>query len=302
MPLDFGRAPGVAEVSIDKDKCSVCGLCVRVCRGAPLYMEAGEVRVDHSRLFGCIGCGHCAAICPNGCIAVTGRDLAPDDLMECPSVDTQADYGRLKALMLHRRSVRDFQDREVERSVIDQILEAASTAPMGVPPSEVGVLVMDGRAKVQQMKADLAGAVESAKWMLSPAMLALMRPMLGKEGYNAMKAFVAPVADVYTGGLGDGRDWFFYDAPLAMFFYGSQSADPVDPTIAATYAMLAAESLGLGSCMLGFPAYILKYSKKLKAKYGLEPKMQPGVMLIMGYPALNYQRAIKRRFAEVRFV
>ena len=29
-----------------------------------------------------------------------------------------------------------------------------------------------------------------------------------------------------------------------------------DPLIAATYAMLAAESLGLGSCMIGTPAFL----------------------------------------------
>ena len=42
-----------------------------------------------------------------------------------------------------------------------------------------------------------------------------------------------------------------YDAPLAMYFYGSPYCDPADPIIAATYAMIAAETLGLGSCMLG---------------------------------------------------
>ena len=49
-----------------------------------------------------------------------------------------------------------------------------------------------------------------------------------------------------------GVDWFFYDAPLALYFYASPYADPADPLIPATYAMLAGESLGLGTCMLGF--------------------------------------------------
>jgi hypothetical protein len=64
--------------------------------------------------------------------------------------------------------------------------------------------------------------------------------------------------------------------------------------------MLAAESLGLGSCMLGFTGYAVKYSKKLRRKYKLPAKIQPGICVIFGYPAFNYQKALKRRFAEVR--
>ena len=32
-----------------------------------------------------------------------------------------------------------------------------------------------------------------------------------------------------------------YDAPLAMYFYGTPYTDSADPIIAAAYAMLAAE-------------------------------------------------------------
>ena len=34
-----------------------------------------------------------------------------------------------------------------------------------------------------------------------------------------------------------------YDAPLAMYFYGSPYSDPADPIVAATVAMYAGESL-----------------------------------------------------------
>ena len=44
---------------------------------------------------------------------------------------------------------------------------------------------------------------------------------------------------------------YLYDAPVALCFYGSPCCDPAGPVIAATYAMPAAESLGLGTCMIG---------------------------------------------------
>jgi len=300
MPLDFGRAPGVAEVIIDRDKCTVCGLCARVCNGGPLYVDGGQVCVDQTRLFGCIACGQCVAVCPNECISVSGRDMLPSDALDLPPSVARAGFDQLRSLMLSRRSVREYQDREIEPDIIDKIIDAASTSPMGFPPSEVGVIVFAGREKVVEFKDDLMGAIRSSKWMLSPLGLTLMRPFLGKEGTEAMRSFVGPVVDMYTSGEKKGEDWFFYGAPLALYFHGSPYADPADPIIAATYAMLAAESLGLGSCMLGFPPWLVKSSKRLKAKYGLPARMQPGLVVAFGYPAVKYRRAIKRRFASVR--
>ncbi len=63
--------------------------------------------------------------------------------------------------------------------------------------------------------------------------------------------FIKPLIDVYTGYMKKGENMVTYDAPLALYFYGSPYTDPADPLIAATYAMTAAESLGLGTCMIG---------------------------------------------------
>ncbi|MCX5758642.1 MAG: nitroreductase family protein [Candidatus Hydrogenedentes bacterium] len=123
--------------------------------------------------------------------------------------------------------------------------------------------------------------------------------MAGKEGLELYKSFIVPVIDEYLDKDAEGMDWFFYDAPAAILFYTSPVGDAADAGIAATYAMLAAESLGLGTCMLGFPAPVLKFNKQLRLKYGLPAKMGPGIALIMGYPAVRYRRAFRRRLANV---
>ena len=60
MPLVTRRAKENAQVIIDHELCSLCGLCVNVCTG-PLHIENDQVQVDQSILFGCYGCGQCAA-------------------------------------------------------------------------------------------------------------------------------------------------------------------------------------------------------------------------------------------------
>lgn len=92
-----------------------------------------------------------------------------------------------------------------------------------------------------------------------------------------------------------------YDAPLAMYFYGSPYTDPADPIVAATTAMYAAESLGLGTCMLGGVHPLLQNGKKaqrFREKHGIKYASREGLIVIFGYPAVNYRKGIKRTFAS----
>jgi len=299
MSLDFGRASGEAIVSIDEEKCTVCGLCVKVCRGAPLYIEENKVKVDQTRLFGCIACGQCVAICPANAISVVGRDLYPEDVFKLPPLNERATYGQFNSLLVSRRSVRDFQDREVEPELIQKIIEAASTSPMGVPPSEVGVTVLAGRPRVAEFKEMLLKDVQKMKPFFNPFTLALMRPFMSKEDYLGMKQFVLPVFTFYVEDAKTGRDWFLYNAPLAMCFYASAFADPADVYVAATTAMLAGQALGLGTCMLGFPMYFVRYDEAIRKHLHMPGTIRGGLTVIFGYPAVKYVRGIKRRFARV---
>lgn len=301
MALITKRAAGNAEVLIDHERCNLCGLCLKVCKGAPLYLKEGRIEVDQSILLGCIGCGQCAAVCPRECIIVQGRTLEPEHVLELPSREQRASYEQLYNLLLARRSCRTFKDREVETEIINQIIEASATAPMGLPPSEVEIVVLNGFKKVEEFSRDMVKLFNQQKWVFSPLMLTLSRPFVGKETYDLMRTFVAPLPDFFASKLAQGENWLLYGAPLAMYFHSSVTSDTADPLITATYAMLAAETLGLGTCMIGTIAPFVKRRNWVGEKYGIPPKNHQGVMLIFGYPEFKYHRALKRTLAKVDF-
>lgn len=301
MALITGRANQAAKVEIDFDRCIHCGLCAQVCKGQPLLMEDGKLIVDEQRFFGCIGCGHCMCVCPQECIEIRGRDLSPKDVIALPEMNAQADYRQFYSLLSSRRSTRSFANRTVEREVIDNIVAAVETAPMGLPPSDVEILVFDGFAKVQEFADDIIRAIKTARWFFSPLITHLLKPLLGQEYAQSVQSFIRPAVETFIAEKEQGHDYLLYNAPLAMYFHASPYADPADSLVAATYAMLAAQSLGLGTCMIGTPPYFIRYSKGFKQKYQLPLKNQPGIVVIFGYPQIKFRHALKRRLSKVTF-
>ena len=301
MTVETRRGKGNANVIIDHDHCTLCGLCVEVCKGKPLFIHDDQVCVDQTILFGCIACGQCAAVCPQRCIIIEGRELRGEDLVEMPPREQWANYEQFFGLLQGRRSTRDFQRRAVEQEVIQKILDAVATAPMGLPPSEVEILVLNGFTRVREFAQDMVGVIKAKKWLFSPLVLGMMRPFIGKEAYALMKTFAAPLPEFFSEKMSQGEDWLLYDAPLAMYFHASPTSDPVDFAIAATYAMLAAQSLGLGTCMIGTVAPFLKYKNKVGIKYGIPKENNQGLMVIFGYPKYKYTRSINRSLGGINF-
>jgi ferredoxin len=295
----FTGQPALPE--IEWDACTGCGLCTRVCKSETLRLDDDQVRVNPASPLGCVGCGQCMMVCPAGCLTVEGRDVSPQDLITLPRPESCATPEQLESLLLSRRSIREFDEREVSRDVIDRIIKMATSAPMGIPPSDVEILVFQGREKVQAFAEDITRSFVKSKRFINRFTLPLMRPFIGKEAYDFLMSFVIPMLELFPRLRKEGTDWLFYNAPLAMLFHTSPYADPQDSVVAATYAMIAGHSLGLGTCMIGSVSPVLKYEGKLKSKWGIPPKNQLGIVVLFGYPDIQYQSTIRRRFRKVVF-
>jgi len=302
MAVPTIRTKETGRIIINEKLCNGCGLCVSVCKDFSLIIENGKAVISDTPVFGCIGCGHCMAICPRGAITVSGRCISPEDMIKLPDKKSAADYSSLLSLLNRRRSIREFKEQTVKREIIEKVLEAAQTAPMGLPPSDVHALVFDSREKVRGFAEDFCRYLEGMKWLVSGWFLALMRPFWGKENDELFRGFLKPCINIYTESMKKSVNLVNYDAPAAIYFYGSPYSDPADPIIAATYAMLAAESLGLGTCMLGAIHPMIQNggaAKKFREKHGIKHKSREGLFLIMGYPSVKYSKGIKRTFASV---
>lgn len=296
----LGDAPG--NPVIDRDACTVCGKCAAICPVEVLSKSATEIAIDKNKNFGCMACGQCMMVCPVDCISVTGRRLRPDNIVDLPSPGDKATAAQLSALLLARRSIRAFTTEEVPREAVDQILAASATAPMGIPPWEVGVTVFHGRDKVAELAND---TVDSYRGFLrifdNMVVKQISRLFMKKSVWQQFHSFILPLAKILVEGRQRGTDYVFYDAPVALMFHTSPYCDSADAIIACTYAMIAAESLGLGTCMIGCSAPVVGRRRELLKKYRLPEGNSPKIILIMGYHDSPHLKSIQRSFQSLNY-
>ena len=300
MPVIHSVHRAAGTVTIDDSTCTHCGECTSICPTEVLRLaDDGSLRVHADSMFGCIACGHCMMVCPNESVRVTGRGISPSDLVPLSLPEERSSGKQLTALMQARRSVRRFNEEVPSLELLQQIVEMAASGPMGIPPWDVGCVAVRGRDQVQSLAGDIVSGYKGLLTIIKPWFLAVIRPFMKKATFEKMSGFIIPLAKSYVEGRSRGRDLLFYDAPAVLLFHHSLYVDASEAMIACTYAMLAAESLGLGTTMIGAAAPIISRNRSLCQKLGIPDGNKPAIALIIGYPAVRFRRSITRHFASV---
>ena len=175
-----------------------------------------------------------------------------------------------------RRSIRSFEEKAVPESAIQMLLEAATYAPSAI--------------NIQPWKFTIVTNKEEMKSFSDTAKQALLQtlPDVADEGLERLKnALKTPQYNI------------FYDAPLLVFISGAQSQFAVnDCSMAAQNMMLAAYTLGMGSCWIGTAA-LFSNTPKGKKDLGVPEDNQVYAAIIFGYPKGGFPKAQEKRPAQV---
>ena len=250
-------------VMINEEKCVGCSLCVRDCPNSYLYLENGKA---HTNGTGCIECGHCYAICPQNAIGIKGYSC--DDEAVVPM--TEIDSDTLLAAMKSRRSIRQFTSQPVEKEKLRKILDAGRYAPTGANAQDISYTIL-GRRQEQAEK----------------ICVSLFRK--GKEIGAPFFSYLRKIEIT--------DDFFFKGAPLVIAVSGKNK---INASLASAYMELMAESLGLGVLYSGFFAVCAKFSGRLRKLIRLPKGEEVVSCLIIGYPAVKYQRIVPRKKIRAR--
>ena len=281
--------------------CTGDGLCAEVCPENALEMVDEKAATVETRADSCIFCGQCVAVCPTESLEMP--KLPMEDFHRLSKVPFG--YEEFIDFLRVRRSVRVFKDRPVERGVIEKILDAAATAPMGFPPHTTEVVVLDEREELDFLLQELVKDYEfMVKGFSNPLTRAMIRLSAGAEDYGVLKNHIVDVANHANEEYHrDGVDRYMYHAPVLMIFHGNRwtMSYQENAHLVCHHSMLAAVALGLGTTIIGLIPPIVDRSKVLRERYGIPKDNKVLTSLILGYPKYKYRQSIRRDLAGMRY-
>lgn len=127
-------------ITIDGEQCIVCSKCINDCPNSYLFLENDEI---HTYQKGCMECGHCYAICPQGAITMTNYDFTDEEVVLMSEINSETLLNAMKS----RRTIRQFKPDMVEDEKIEKILEAGRYSPTGANRQMVSYTILGSKQK-----------------------------------------------------------------------------------------------------------------------------------------------------------
>ncbi|TKB26213.1 nitroreductase [Desulfopila sp. IMCC35006] len=272
------------DFTIDVETCIGCGQCASDCPAMIISMETGIPTIAPDLEQFCIRCMHCVAICSEGSVSIHG--YGPQEGLVLASEQVTKPE-QLEMLIKGRRSVRNYQDENLDPQLIDKLIEVASHAPSGHNDRQLLYTLVDDKGVVYDLREEAIDGLEK-----------LIEEKKLPEG---MEMFV----DIIKAWKNSGTDILFRGAPhLLVVSAPQENAAPLqDCLIALTTFELYAQTYGIGTIWNGLAMLtISELVPALKKKLGIPEDHQIGYVMGFGYPAIQYERTIKRDKPQVHRV
>jgi nitroreductase/NAD-dependent dihydropyrimidine dehydrogenase PreA subunit len=291
--------------TIDQEKCIGCGLCLAVCPDQTLSLLRGKAVVSGKR---CIACAHCRAVCPTQAITVPG--LAHDLCFHSFTADTrylppgQGDTAQLVRLMLSRRSCRSYTNRILDPLLLEDLVRIGTSAPSGTNSQGWTFTILPQRPAVEAL-GNLVGAYFAK--LNRQAANPLLRTILRLVGKPALANYYHRYHETIAQGLREwaeqGHDRLFHGAPAAIIVgsHPGASCPKEDALLATQNILLAAHTLGLGSCLIGFAVAAMAKAPKIQQALGIPADETIHAVIALGYPVEPYQRFTGRKPITPRY-
>ena len=291
---------------IDQEKCIGCELCVKVCPCQTISMQADKAYVTGDRS---LQCGHCAAVCPVDAVRV---DAIDEKSLSFNSFDLENDWlphgefdtFRLVQLMASRRSCRNYIEQTVDRSVLEDLVRIGTTAPSGTNCQNWTFTVFPDRGAVMEFAQRIGAFFRNLNRMAEKTWMRKALKLIGKPVLdNYYREYYASAKEALQEWEQHGRDRLFHGAPAVIVVASMPGgSNPKEDALLATQnILLAAHSMGLGTCLVGFAVEAIRYDQTIKHFLKIPNEEKVYAVIAVGYPDEEYQGLTGRKKVVMRY-
>ena len=168
--------------------------------------------------------------------------------------------------IMHRRAIRRFETRQIEESALQQILQAGLYAPSAGGRQGVLLVVCQDK-EINERLGKIKRSNSNPKMATATSYVSREQPSIADDP-NLRNAF--------------------YDAPTVITMFAPKNFlfSAEDCAVAAENMMLAADSLGIGSCCIGagWTAFADSYGQEILRRWGIRTDYYAVMQLLLGYP------------------
>lgn len=288
--------------TVNQSTCKSCNLCINVCPSNIIGKEDKKVEFISENLGACIKCAQCMAVCPTKSIIIDDFDYE-NNFKSLPK--EIPDYNFFLDLLKHRRSARNYKNKEVPKDILLKIINSAEFAPYGSAPNDVHFTVVTSQEKINKALPIMSDFFNNkiVKWMENGIMRFMIKKKKGEETINTLVHHLYPIAKTGNYDIEKG-DRITRDAPALIIYHAENGAEEHshNSMIYATYAILVAESLGLSATFNGLIPAALNKNNELKDIFEIPHKHDVVISLMLGYPKYKYQRTVVREKTNIKFI
>lgn len=267
------------------ESCTRCNACFELCPSMVFEQQGNSIVVVNPG--GCIGCGHCVAICPKG--SVQHSEFPCDRVHEVGRAEV--DSAELLKMIRLRRSNRSFTNREIPQEALDMIIEAAYRAPTASNMQGVKFLLVRDREVLDRVIDATMGYYRRIMRLVDNPVVRPLAVALSPTVGKYLQTFKRMIAERAAGGdpiLRGGK------AMLVIYSDRSSRFGCEDSNLAYQNASLMAESLGVAQVYTGFVCNVSHSSSQINRILGIQGyRIQAG--MVLGMSGRRFTKYVDKR-------
>jgi len=274
-------------IEIDLDNCTLCKACVNDCVAGLFYIKSDGLKIVEDFEERCILCGHCVAVCP-----VNVVELKVNEKKYTKEILKSEEYPNFQA----------FYNLVLKRKSIEKLLDLARFSPTGSNSENVYYTIIKDKEIVAKISNYITVKVKRfTETLEDPKGRDIVKARISKEEYNlAIENLPRTKAILRT--IESGVDFWCWGGEL-IFIHGDLTIGGIstNTALSAAHIMLAAETLGLGTCSLGYLTFHANQSETIKKIIKLPENHEIGYSITIGYPKVKYKRVPPRKPSRVQW-